>query len=92
MAALGLALGKIVEPNAQHPGGDLEHSHLPPVALLAKIGGNWLGLLLGEPSPAVEMKAQCLRKAFLILAARDVAGERLAVDDRGEDPIFTVDQ
>ena len=70
VAALRLALRKVVEPDAEHSGGDLEQPHLAPVALLAKVGGNRLGALRGRPAPAVEMDPQCRRETFLMLAVR----------------------
>ena len=55
MPPLRLALGEVVEPDADHPGGDLEQPHLAPVALLAKVGGDRFGALRSGFAAPVEM-------------------------------------
>ena len=49
MPPLGLALGEVVEADADHSGDDLEQAHLAAVAFLAQVGGDRLGALGGRP-------------------------------------------
>ena len=59
-----------------------------PSPVAAQVGGERLGALaVGRAAPVVFVP-QRRREAFLRLAAGHVAGERLAVDDRGEDAAF----
>ena len=83
-----LALDELVEADPEHPGDELEEAKAPAFAALPEIGGERFGSL-GRLVPApVIFVAQRRREAFLVLAARDVACERLAGSDRGKHAAF----
>ena len=84
MAPRRLALDQLVEPDAEHSGNQLEQAEASPVAVVAKVGGERLGALPGRASAPIELVPERRREAFFRVAARHVAGEGLAIEDRGQ--------
>jgi hypothetical protein len=61
------------------------------VAAFAKVRGERLGALRRGMALAIAVHPQRRRKAFLMFAAGNVAGERLAVEDYRQDAILAME-
>ena len=78
MPPRGFALDEIVKTDPQHSRDELEEADAAALAFVAEVGGEWFRPLSGRSSAAIIFLAECRREAFVALAARDFAGERLA--------------
>ncbi len=83
-----VALHQFVESESEHSGDEFEEAEPANLPGPAKIGGERLSLVARGSTAPVIFVPQGLRQAFFFFAAREVAGERLAIDDDGKDASF----
>ena len=87
MPTLRFPLCKVVQPDTQHAGRDLQQGHPAAVAGFPQVGCNRLCSLSRTPSAVIEADPKRWREAFFIFLARHFAGEWLAIDDHGQDQV-----
>src|SRR5258705_257036 len=81
--ALCFSLHKLVEPDPEKPGDDLELATPLAVASRTKVGGDRLGWLVRHSAVVRNGIAKCGREALLVLPPGHAARPRLAVRNDG---------